>query len=230
MVASPSRKSLERVPRMPSMFLAMASSPSMGRSALFPEGSPTRAVAPPTRPTGLWPQRWNHASTMIPRRLPRWRDSAVGSNPQYTLRGVEADTLPRSSLVTASRSPRERSTSTTSRSSVAPAEAGGEASVEAAAAKGRREARWGATRWGAAVALGWRPAEAKEVALLRGATAEEALATSAAAWEATPRVGACIREGRNGAALKLSITIVVVVAVVNPAGIPAGLPWRGGLF
>ena len=53
-----------------------------GRSRDLPEGSPTRAVAPPMSATGWWPSRWNQERTMMPRRLPRWRDSAVGSKPQ----------------------------------------------------------------------------------------------------------------------------------------------------
>lgn len=55
---------------------------SSGRSKLFPEGSPTRPVAPPTSATAWWPERMNQESTIRPRRLPRWRLSAVGSKPQ----------------------------------------------------------------------------------------------------------------------------------------------------
>lgn len=40
------------------------------RELTLPEGSPTRPVAPPSRATGVWPHRWNHASTRMPRRLP----------------------------------------------------------------------------------------------------------------------------------------------------------------
>ena len=35
----------------------------------MPEGSPTRPVAPPRSATGVWPHRWNHARTTMPRRF-----------------------------------------------------------------------------------------------------------------------------------------------------------------
>lgn len=67
---------------MAAVFLSRVWRSSSGRSRDLPEGSPTRAVAPPTRTTAEWPERMNQERTMMPRRLPRWRDSAVGSKPQ----------------------------------------------------------------------------------------------------------------------------------------------------
>lgn len=43
-------------------------------------------MAPPSSATGVWPQRRNQVRTMMPSRLPRCRLSAVGSNPQYTVK------------------------------------------------------------------------------------------------------------------------------------------------
>ena len=106
-----------------------------------PEGSPTRPVAPPSSATGTWPQRWNHASTMMPSRLPRCRLSAVGSKPQYASSCSWVLAAPSSGEVTSCSRPRERSTSTTSRScgagGAAPADAGCSTSVAAAAATRR---------------------------------------------------------------------------------------------
>lgn len=42
-----------------------------GRSVDLPEGSPTRAVAPPIKAIVRWPQRRNQERTMRARRLPR---------------------------------------------------------------------------------------------------------------------------------------------------------------
>mmetsp|Transcript_15812 Transcript_15812/g.26695 ORF Transcript_15812/g.26695 Transcript_15812/m.26695 type:complete len:260 (+) Transcript_15812:199-978(+) len=111
--------SARRMASMPLLFASMVASSITGRSALLPEGSPTRAVAPPSRATGVWPHFWNHTSTKMPSRLPRWRLSAVGSNPQYTLIGPAPVALrSSSSLVMASTSPRSFSTSTMLRPSI----------------------------------------------------------------------------------------------------------------
>lgn len=64
-----------------------------------PEGSPTRPVAPPKSATGLCPQRWNQVSTMMPIKLPKCKLSAVGSNPQYTVRVSDPANLSSLSLV-----------------------------------------------------------------------------------------------------------------------------------
>lgn len=79
---------------------------SSGRSSDLPEGSPTRPVAPPTSATTEWPQRRNHDRTMIPMRLPRWRLSAVGSNPQYTRSDESEESVRRFSPVRDSSKPR----------------------------------------------------------------------------------------------------------------------------
>lgn len=67
---------------IPAVFFSRVWTSNSGRSRDLPEGSPTRAVAPPMRATAEWPQRMNQERTIMPKRLPRWRDSAVGSKPQ----------------------------------------------------------------------------------------------------------------------------------------------------
>ena len=95
------------------------STPSIGLSALFPLGSPTSPVAPPQSAMTLCPALANHESTMMPRRLPRWRLSAVGSKPQYTAMGdapfLASSLASPSSFVASLRSPLSRRTSKTSK-------------------------------------------------------------------------------------------------------------------
>ena len=51
------------------------------RSADLPLGSPISPVAPPTRPIGRCPARWNRRMVSISTRLPMCMPGAVGSNP-----------------------------------------------------------------------------------------------------------------------------------------------------
>ena len=114
--APPSRGTVSsdrNVSSIPLVFLSIVSSLITGRSADLPDGSPTRPVAPPSNATGVCPCRWNHDSTMMPSRLPKCNDSAVGSNPQYTLSDCVDDNVSSSGEVTSWIRPRSRSVSTT---------------------------------------------------------------------------------------------------------------------
>ena len=55
-----------RISPIPFEFLAIVSLSSTGRSLLFPDGSPTRAVAPPSNATGIWPHLHGRISTSSP--------------------------------------------------------------------------------------------------------------------------------------------------------------------
>ena len=72
----------ERFSRMPFLFSFTFSTVSMLRSALLPEGSPMRPVAPPTRAITLCPASWRRRSIMMETRFPAWSEAAEGSKPQ----------------------------------------------------------------------------------------------------------------------------------------------------
>ena len=79
---SPNFKNLPKDFFSPSMLCASVSSLKKGRSLSLPEGSPMRAVAPPTSVSGLWPHFWNQRIIISGTMCPTCRLSPVGSEPR----------------------------------------------------------------------------------------------------------------------------------------------------
>ena len=68
---------------MPATFFARVVSSNKFLSALFPLGSPTIPVAPPTKATGLCPAFCMCTNNKMGTKLPMCKLSAVGSKPTY---------------------------------------------------------------------------------------------------------------------------------------------------
>ena len=64
-----------------STLCATSSFDRIGRAVDLPDGSPTRAVAPPTSTIGVWPHFCMMRIAMTGSRCPTWRLLPVGSNP-----------------------------------------------------------------------------------------------------------------------------------------------------
>ena len=77
--------------RMPNMLYWISLAVRRFLSLLFPDGSPTMAVAPPIRATGVCPACCRCAKIIIGTKLPTCRESEVGSKPIYTLVGFSAN-------------------------------------------------------------------------------------------------------------------------------------------
>ena len=77
-------------PAMAAALSRIVASSSICRASVLPDGSPTSPVAPPTSTSGRCPARCRCASPMIGTSDPTCSESAVGSNPQYAVTGVDS--------------------------------------------------------------------------------------------------------------------------------------------